>query len=72
MPEKSVRRYEPRVFGFKVHAAATLERWQAKKREEMQERLRDVGVERVFKEDVADSGEEMEEDDGEEGDGFVE
>jgi len=72
IPEKSVRRYEPRVFGFKVHAAATLERWQAKKREEMQERLRDVGVERVFKEDVADSGEEMEEDDGEEGDGFVE
>ncbi len=55
-----------------MHAAATLERWQAKKREEMQERLRDVGVERVFKEDVADSGEEMEEDDGEEGDGFVE
>lgn len=72
IPEKSVKRYEPRVFGFKVHAAATLERWQAKKREEMQERLREVGVERVFREDVAASGEEMEEDDGEEGDGFME
>lgn len=38
----------------------------------MQERLREVGVERVFREDVAASGEEMEEDDGEEGDGFME
>ncbi len=39
----------------------------------MQERLKEVGVERVFREDVADSGgEEMEEDEVEEGDGFVE
>ena len=73
IPEKNIKRYEPRIFGFKVHAPATLERWQTKKREDMQERLREVGFDRVFKEDAADSGgEEMEEDDGEDGDGFVE
>ncbi len=73
IPEKSIRRYEPKIFGFKVHAPATLERWQTKKREDMQDRLRDVGIDKVFKEDLADSGgEEMEEDDAEEGDGFVE
>ena len=50
-----------------------MERWQSKKREDMQGRLKEVGMDKVFKEDVADSaGEEMEEDDGEEGDGFVE
>lgn len=59
-----------------MHAAATLERWQTRKREEMQERLREVGLERVFREDVGNSGgEDMEEEDdeGEEvGDGLVE
>ena len=39
----------------------------------MQERLKEVGIDKVFKEDGVDSaGEEMDEDDGEEGDGFVE
>src|SRR4051812_20449138 len=27
-PEKSARRYEPRIYGFKVHAAAALARFQ--------------------------------------------
>ena len=46
-----MERYQPRVFGFKVHAAAALERWQTQKREEMQDRLKDAGIDKVFKED---------------------
>ena len=65
VPEKSIERYQPKIFGFKVHAAAALERWQSMKREEMQERLKDVGLEKAFREDV-DAEDEMEEDDDEE------
>lgn len=66
IPEKSIQRYEPKIFGFKVHAAAALERWQAVKRIEMQDRLREVGIDRIFKEDleVDDEEEEMEDVDG--------
>ena len=66
IPEKSIQRYHPKIFGFKVHAAAALERWQTIKREEMQERLRDNGIDRVFKEDleVDDEEEEMDNMDG--------
>lgn len=60
VPEKTIERYQPRIFGFKVHAAAALERWQSTQREEMQERLKKAGIEKVFKEDFED---EMEEDD---------
>jgi len=63
MPEKSIKRYEPRVFGFKVHAAAALQRWQDSKREEMQGRLKAVGLENAFLEDVMDFEEDIEEDD---------
>lgn len=56
-PEKTIERYQPRIFGFKVHAAAALERWQSMKREEMQERLKEVGLDKAFKEDL-----ELEED----------
>ena len=52
IPEKSIQRYQPKIFGFKVHAAAALERWQTVKREEMQERLRERGIDKVFKEDL--------------------
>ena len=47
-----------------MHAAAALERWQTIKREEMQERLKDAGMEKCFKEDVEleDDMEEDEED----------
>jgi casein kinase II subunit beta len=67
MPTKSLRRYEPKVFGFRVHAAAALQRWQDTKREEMQQRLRSAGVEASFveeeEEDYDDSEEEEEEED---------
>jgi casein kinase II subunit beta len=43
IPEKSRRRYEPRIFGFRVHAAAALARWQDNDREMMKRRLRAVG-----------------------------
>lgn len=63
-PEKSIERYQPRVFGFKVHAAAALERWQTQRREEMQDRLKHLGMDMVFKEDFEVEGEdEMEEED---------
>ena len=39
IPEKSRRRYEPRIFGFRVHAAAALARWQDGERREMRKRL---------------------------------
>jgi len=65
MPTKSLRRYEPKVFGFRVHAAAALQRWQDAKREEMQQRLRSAGVEASFveeeEEDYEDSEDEEEE-----------
>lgn len=57
IPEKTIERYQPRIFGFKVHAAAALERWQSAKREEMQERLKEVGLDKAFREDL-----ELEED----------
>ncbi|MCJ1423350.1 casein kinase 2 regulatory subunit [Sticta canariensis] len=75
IPEKTIRRYEPKVFGFKVHAAAALERWQSARREEMQTRLKEVGFGAVFKEDTESAGEDVmeeEEDDVEGGDGLAE
>lgn len=47
-PPKSQRRYEPKIYGFKVHAAATLGRWQDEQREKMKKRLMSVGVETGF------------------------
>ncbi|KAL9012863.1 MAG: hypothetical protein Q9180_009066 [Flavoplaca navasiana] len=71
VPEKSKERYSPRVFGFKVHASAALERWQAARRWSLGRWLRAVGVGGGFKGDLEDEGEEMEEDEeglvGEEG-----
>jgi len=64
LPPKSQRRYEPRIFGFKVHAAAALQRWQDQKREGMKERLKGVRVETGFEdedgEDDVESDEDME------------
>jgi casein kinase II subunit beta len=71
IPDKSRRRYEPKIFGFKVHAAAALARWQDNDREMMKRRLKAVGrdgessaVENVgFLEDGTSEGEdELEED----------
>ena len=43
IPEKSRRRYEPRIFGFRVHAAAALARWQDGDRIDQKRRLRQAG-----------------------------
>ena len=66
IPEKSTARYEPKVFGFKVHAAAALQRWQDQRREEMQGRLKAAGLEDPFTEDGDTVDGDMEEDEGEE------
>ncbi len=58
----------PRVFGFKLHAAAALARWQDRKRNEMIERLREQGIDRVFIEDEGNQVDDDMEDDDEEGD----
>lgn len=47
-PMKSSRRYEPRVFGFRVHASAALARWQAAEKDKMAERLSAEGLETGF------------------------
>ena len=65
VPEKASARYEPKVFGFKVHAAAALQRWQEERKEEMLDRLKRVGIEGVFGDEEVDADEE--EDDDEEG-----
>lgn len=67
VPAKSVERYIPRCYGFKVHAAAALVRWQNGQRDEMRRRLRKLEVESGFK-DADDEGEldEDEEDEDEE------
>ncbi|KAJ9402512.1 hypothetical protein DTO282F9_708 [Paecilomyces variotii] len=62
IPEKSIRRYEPRVFGFRVHAAAALARWQDRQRSEMKARLRAAGVEPGFAEESDEEDEELEDD----------
>ncbi|KAL4796421.1 casein kinase II, regulatory subunit [Aspergillus venezuelensis] len=61
MPEKSIRRYEPRIYGFRVHASATLARWQDRYREETRARLGEAGVEVKYLED--DEDDELEDDD---------
>jgi casein kinase II subunit beta len=71
VPQKSQRRYEPRIYGFRVHASAALMRWQEERREEMKERLKARGMETGF-EDEDEEGlsegsgieEEGEEEDG--------
>ena len=51
LPEKSRRRYEPRIFGFKVHASAALARWQDDQRIEQKRRLKQAGIESGYIED---------------------
>lgn len=64
VPEKSIARYIPRVFGFKLHAAATLARWQDGQRNDMVNRLREQGINHIFIEDEGNQADDdMEEDD---------
>jgi casein kinase II subunit beta len=72
IPVKSQRRYEPKIYGFKVHAAAALQRWQDIKKEEMKEKLRKMKIETGFEDDDDDGEKEDEElGDAEEQDGAV-
>jgi casein kinase II subunit beta len=63
-PEKSMRRFEPRIYGFKVHAAAALARWQDGQREDLGYRLSEFDISHRFIEesesddDAYDYGEE--------------
>lgn len=68
IPAKSAERYIPRVYGFKVHAAAALVRWQNNKRDDMRRRLRKMEVESGFKdgEDSIEEGDDDEVDEDEE------
>lgn len=68
VPTKSVERYVPKVYGFKVHAPAALIRWQEDKRDEMRRRLKRMEIEPGFKDDgdIDDDEEEEEEEDEEE------
>ncbi len=61
IPPKSVERYVPRVFGFKVHAAASLVRWQSGRREDMRRRLRRLEIDTGFR--VNDGEEDDDEED---------
>ncbi|KAF4413924.1 Casein kinase II subunit beta-2 [Colletotrichum fructicola] len=61
IPTKSVERYVPRVYGFKVHASAALIRWQHQKKDEMRRRLRKMEVDSGFRDDdVLDDDDDVE------------
>lgn len=66
VPTKSVERYVPKVYGFKVHAPAALIRWQEDKRDEMRRRLKRMEIEPGFKDDGDIDDDEEEEDEEEE------
>lgn len=65
VPPKSIDRYIPRVYGFRVHAAAVLIRWQTAKRDEMRRRLRKRDIDPGFKNDDLENGFNNEEDEDE-------
>ncbi|KAF9695883.1 hypothetical protein EKO04_005960 [Ascochyta lentis] len=67
LPPKSQRRYEPRVFGFKVHAAAALSRWQGDQRDSMKDRLKGLKIETGFEEEDEELDDDDEEDEEMEG-----
>ena len=54
IPIKSYERYTPRIYGFKVHAPASLIRWQHSERDEMRKRLRKLEIESGFKDEEED------------------
>ncbi|CAG7953603.1 unnamed protein product [Penicillium salamii] len=62
-PAKSCRRYEPRIYGFRVHAAAALARYQDGERQDLKMRLADVDLPHRFLEDSeCDDAFELDED----------
>jgi len=67
IPAKSAERYTPRIYGFKVHAPATLIRWQTAERDDMRKRLRKLEIDSGFKDDEEDlEAEDSEEEEEEE------
>lgn len=62
-PEKSSRRYEPRIYGFKVHAAAALARYQDNQREDLKWRLAEADIKHRFIEDSESDEDAFEYDD---------
>jgi casein kinase II subunit beta len=71
IPTKSYDRYVPRIYGFRVHAPATLIRWQNCQRDDMRKRLRKLEIESGFKDDeeeIEPEDSEEEEEEEEEGD----
>ncbi|KAI9738571.1 MAG: casein kinase 2 regulatory subunit [Cirrosporium novae-zelandiae] len=71
IPEKSSRRYEPKIFGFKVHAAAALQRWQDTYKDDMKSRLRRLKIDTGYESDRLREDEESSDlDDAEEGTGM--
>ena len=70
MPPKSQKHHEPKLYGFRVHAAAALARWQEEQLQEMKVRLAQEGIESGFEredeEEMAD-GESQDEDAANEG-----
>lgn len=48
IPPKTQKRHEPKIYGFRVHAAAALARWQEDQREKLKERLGANGIESGF------------------------
>jgi casein kinase II subunit beta len=56
IPKKTQRRYEPKVFGFRVHAAAALSRWQEEKKEEAKKRCKEFGNETGFEAEDEEEG----------------
>lgn len=71
LPPKSIVRYEPRVFGFRLHAAAALARWQSGQREALKDRLRAARVECTFEEEEDEEEETSEEEDEEMDQGYA-
>jgi casein kinase II subunit beta len=71
IPLKSVERYVPCVYGFRVHAGAALIRWQDHKREEMRRRLRKMDIDAGFKSDKKGYEDEADEDEEDEEEGHV-
>lgn len=67
IPQKTYDRYIPRIYGFRVHAPATLIRWQHAQRDDMRKRLRKLEIESGFKDDEEDvEAEDSEEEEEEE------
>ena len=65
IPKKSQKRYEPKIYGFRVHAAAALTRWQEVHKEEMKDRLRKLRIDSGFEDEGDgddDGGSEFDED----------